>query len=156
MCNFLKRIIGQAPELPSPSDILPSDAILAPDANGGIHIDLTKLVIPLTEPPKVYILPVVGTGSMDPVMDADHNTILIRGRSLNDHRSLVDWLFAQPPGNIAVYRRTARLNIIHRVIGKKSDAEGEYLVFRGDNCGAADPDKVRRSMIKYLSIGTLY
>ena len=138
----------------SPSDIIPQSAIQ--HSGNKIIIDLDSVLITgLTRLPEVWIPHIPDTGSMDPVMDSEHNNILIRGQNDADQIVIVDWLFNQPPGNIAVYR-TARIYAIHRVIAKGDDELGDYLIFKGDNNRIEDPDLVRREDVRYISLGTIY
>ena len=149
MCNFSRKA-----KL-NPSDIIPNEGVelVTPDK---VQIDLRAIQIPgLSDLPRCWILKVSSSGSMQPVMFGGHNTLLIQGRNPQDHTAIVDWLFNQEPGNIAVYDR-GDMTIHHRVVGKKLDKDGPYLVFKGDHNSRKDPVKVRPGMIEWVSIGTIY
>jgi len=143
-------------EIPSPSDIVPKDSISIIDTN--VVIDLTKLNIPFTKSPKIWIPDIPDTGSMDPNFDSEHNNILIQGADEPNQKILVDWLAEQTEKefhNIAVYNNN-HLYAIHRVIGVAYDKEGRYFTFKGDNNPTNDPYPVRDFHIQWVSIGTIF
>jgi len=153
--KFISGMFGVAIERPSPSDILPWEALTYYEVGNKVEINLWRLPFSMTEQPNVRFCALANTGSMDPVMDAEHNSILIAGKKPADHQLLVDWLFAQEPGNIAVYE-TLNLRAIHRVVSKGIDKDGEYLRFKGDNNPVMDSSKVRKQHIEWVSIGVIY
>ena len=156
MCwNILSRITGTH-ERPSPSDITPRGALMHLEDTGMVHIDLSKISIPFTKTPRVWILPVAGTGSMDPVMDAGHNDILVAGADEQEQGILHNWLSQQPPGNIVVYRIPEKIYAIHRITKVEWDTEGVKYTLKGDNNPSSDPYVVRSSNIEWVSIGTIY
>ena len=149
--DWLKRLFGTF-EQPSPSDIVPKGSINQYDIEGKVEINLRKLNIPFTEPPKVWIPDIPNTNSMDPAMDYGHNNILIAGADEENQSIMVDFVKV---GDIAVYR-TARLYAIHRIARIGNDDQGKYFIFKGDNNPVADPDRVRENQILWLCIGTIY
>ena len=46
--------------------------------------------------------------------------------------------------------------IIHRVIEKHKDEQGDYFIVKGDNNPQPDPEKVRFNQIKRILIGVIY
>ncbi len=157
MCLFKKKetIVIQR-DVSSPSDIVPRDAIC--NIENSIVIDLCELSIPFTHPPKVWIPPIPNTDSMDPVMDCQHNNILIQGMDKENQRIMVNWIaeewFSKQMGNVVVYQ--ADMLIIHRLVKVEYDEDGRVFTFKGDNNTSDDPYRVRDDDIKYLSIGTIY
>jgi len=149
MFSFFKKLFG-VNELPSPSDIVPRNMIVIEE--GRVIVNLHAINISLKQPPRVWIPPIPDTGSMDAVFDAGHNNILIAGQSKVDHQKIIDFI---KEGDIAVYMHPS-LYAIHRVVKIGQDNEGRYFIFKGDNNVPNDPYKVRDSMIRYLSIGTIY
>ena len=139
-------------ERPSPSDILPFEAIKVDGSK--LIVDYSKILIPLSKPPKVIIVGIADTGSMDPVVDMEHNVPMIMGTT-QDCIDLKNWLFAQPPGNLIAFS-TYEGNIFHRVVAVMEDTDGEYLVTKGDNNKRDDPYRVKRENILYISTGSIY
>lgn len=160
MC-FKKILSKSAVERSSPSDILPQDAIgiVQGEFVNSIELDLYKLNIPFTKPPKVWIPGIPDTGSMDPGMDAEHNNILIAGDTVAQQQILRDWLEVQPAGNIVVYRideSNKQMYAIHRIVKVERDKEGIKYTLKGDNNNKNDPYPVRSEHIQWLSIGVIY
>ena len=46
--------------------------------------------------------------------------------------------------------------IIHRVIEKHKDEQGDYFVVKGDNNSQPDPEKVRFNQIRRVLVGVIY
>ena len=149
MC-WLSRLFSSNREQPSPSDIVPGSSITL--RGNAVTLNLEKLNIPFTKPPKVWIPHVVGTGSMDPVMDRGHHNLLIAGADAQNQKILVGFLKV---GDVAVYQH-AYLYVIHRIVKIEQDDKGRRFTFRGDNNLANDPHPVRDEHIQWLSIGTIY
>ncbi len=166
MC-FLGKLFTGTIERPSPSDIVPQDSIgvVATDKLS-IGIDLTRLNIPFTIPPRVWVPPIPDTNSMDPSFDSDHNNILIAGADESEQKIMLDFVKA---GDIAAYRvmenpadnpgdfsKPHKFWAIHRIMKIDKDDAGRYFRFKGDNNATYDPYKVRDAEILWLSIGVIY
>ncbi len=147
----LGRMFSGTKERPSPSDIVPRNNIVHSGDAGRIEVSLTGIAIPFSQPPKVWVPPVPDTNSMDPVLDAEHNNILIAGADEEDQRRLVDFLKV---GDIAVYQ-VADVRAIHRIVKIETDSSGRRFTFKGDSNPRADPYLVRAESIQWLSIGTI-
>lgn len=147
----LFKTAGQ--DQPSPQDWLPVSAITYLDT-GKLVIDLTKLNIPLSLPPKVFY-PGIVSRSLDPVVDKTGNLIYIAGANHADHQKLVD---ALKVGDIAVYRfpadlaKPATAYISHRIVKIGIDNLGKFFKFKGDNNSTQDPWVVRKENIKWVNI----
>jgi hypothetical protein len=153
MCfKTLAKFFTGTIERPSPSDIVPKSNIVYNSANGKLEVTLTGTDIPFTQPPKVWVPTIPDTNSMDPVLDAEHNNILIAGADEDNQKILVDFLKV---GDIAVYQ-VPEMRAIHRIIKIETDAVGRKFTFKGDNNPQADPFVVRDENIEWLSIGTIY
>ena len=146
------KFFTQTIERPSPSDIVPVSAVKV--EGDTIKINLKALNIPFSLTPRVWIPLIPGTNSMDGAFDYGNNNILIAGADATDHEVMIDFIEV---GDVVVYNSPSRdCAIIHRIIQKGEDAEGRWFRFKGDNNASADPEKVRDSQIKWLSIGTIY
>jgi len=162
LLQLLRKFFMGTVDVPSPSDIVPRESIYHLENTGMVHIDLNRLNIPLTKPPRVYIPSVPNTDSEDPIFDIGHNTILIAGADEEDHRILIEWLAEQwrqnprTAANIIVYQMDGGYPYIHRIVAMGEDAEGRYWRLRGDNNFRRDPYKVRDRHIRWLCIGTIY
>jgi len=143
-------------ERPSPGDWVKPAGII--DEGGGVlTIDLHHLNIPFgtVHPggiPKVWIPYIPDTNSMDGTFDFGNNNILIHYEDPADQAIMVSMLRV---GDIAVYK-TETMYAIHRIIKMGHDDKGKYFTFKGDNNASVDPDRVRNSQIKYVSIGVIY
>ena len=152
---ILKLFIGTI-ERPSPSDWVKPNGITS-DADAVVTIDLKRLNVPLSRPPKVWIPYIPDTNSMDGVFDYGNENILISCDTFDDigredQQRLIDALRV---GDIAVYR-TSTMYAIHRIIKIAHDDKGKYFRFKGDNNAVADPDKVRVNQVQYVSVGVIY
>jgi len=85
------------------------------------------------------------TNSMDPFLDEGSNGIEIKPKSMDEIKI----------GDIISYESNDGL-IIHRVIKKEKDEQGEYLIVKGDNNPVQDPEKVRFSQVKGILVGIIY
>ncbi len=87
------------------------------------------------------------THSMDPVLNKDANGLEIKPANENDIAI----------GDIISYTSEfADGLIIHRVIAQGNDADGWYVVVKGDNLNSPDPGKIRFSQIHGVLIGIIY
>ena len=154
LSDFFKKLFTV--DVPSPSDIVPHAGIIHWATDNKVEVALKKLNIPFNKSVKVWIPSIPDTGSMDPIMDAEHNNILIAGADEGEHRILLHWLSQQPPGNIVVYRIPDKIYAIHRIVKVEHDDEGVKYTLRGDNNPVADPYTVRDANIEWLCIGTIY
>ena len=158
MCiKSLTKIFTAGLDKPSPSDIVRPDGIQS--STTSVTIDFTRLNIPFSKTPRVWIPSIPDTNSMDPSFDFGHNNILIAGDDAADHQTLIDFLKV---GDIAVYRippdftQPAVIYVIHRIVDIGQDGQGRYFWFQGDNNAGKDPHKVRDENILYLCIGTIF
>lgn len=85
------------------------------------------------------------TNSMDPIIDRGTNAIQIQPKSMDE----ID------VGDIISYRAGDR-TIIHRVVQKSVDEQGWYVLAKGDNNPAADPEKVRFEQISRVLVAVIY
>ena len=156
MC-WLSNLFKSGSEKPSPSDIVKRDAISFVVSN--LIVNLTRLNIPFSQMPKVWICSVPDTNSMDPGFDYGHNNILVAGADEADHKIMIDFLKV---GDIAVYRippdlsQPAKAYMIHRIVEISKDNEGRFFRFRGDNNSSRDLYKVRDENILWLCAGTIF
>jgi len=84
------------------------------------------------------------TGSMEPLISGESRGIVV---SLESYGNLA-------VGDIIGFEKNKQ-TIVHRVIGLGEDAEGFYVITRGDN-GFSDDGKVRKEDIEYVVVGILY
>ncbi len=86
------------------------------------------------------------TNSMDPVIDEGSQAIQIV--PLTPDEIQVGDIISYDSGSYGV--------IIHRVVQTGTDETGWYAIVKGDNNPAADPIKVRFSMVRRVLVGVLY
>jgi len=165
MVSWLTKLFSKPSPLElSPSDWVKSEGIKAVDNN--VVVDISKLLVKMSKPPKVWIPPIPCTGSMLPNFSHEHNNILIAGSTKSDHAKIIDHLQV---GDIAVYRIMANpsddpadfskphvLYAIHRIIRVDTDSVGKFYRFKGDNNSMRDPYKVYPHNILWVSIGTIF
>jgi len=84
------------------------------------------------------------TGSMKPVLDENSNGI----RIVPENPGQINI------GDIVTFKRNADL-IVHRVVEKGKDENGDWFITKGDNSEIND-GKIYFSDIKYLTIGVLW
>lgn len=122
-------------ELASPEDYISED---------DIHVLSDKVVIDIDNPQWARF---TDTNSMDPVLDYGTNAIQIIPQT-PDQIKIGDIISYQLHGSDSV--------IIHRVISKGIDDEGDYFVLKGDNNAQSDPNNVRFSQIKRKVVALIY
>lgn len=135
--NLLKQLAGEAPELPSPRDIIPRADIIYDPSTETLTIKNIK--------PKVWLTTVADTNNMDPTVDAGHTCLLTTNFKPEDLKV----------GDVVIYWN-GRQNILHRIIKISQDSKGRRYRLKGDNCFYTDPKVVRDSDIKYLLLAVIY
>ncbi|MBW2981439.1 hypothetical protein KY343_01035 [Candidatus Woesearchaeota archaeon] len=87
------------------------------------------------------------TNSMDPLFDAEANTIEIKPEKPSDINV----------GDIISYRpRDMDSLIVHRVVDIGNDNKGWYAVAKGDNVEQPDPDKIRFDQVNGVLVAIIY
>jgi len=86
------------------------------------------------------------TNSMDPVLDAGHNSLELKPKDFKDVKL----------GDIIVYKSEEYGYIIHRVIATGFDTEGWYCTAKGDNNYSEDPWKIRFGQIEGIVVAIIY
>ncbi|MBI2135897.1 hypothetical protein HYU06_02390 [Candidatus Woesearchaeota archaeon] len=87
------------------------------------------------------------TNSMDPVIDAESNSIELKPKTTEDVKV----------GDIISYHSEyADGLIIHRVIEVGQDNDGWFVRVKGDNLAKEDPGKIRFSQIEGVVVGVIY
>ena len=134
--GLVAAIAGSAPqERPSPADRIQESQI---------HVLPTTIIIDL---PNAEWATFPDTNSMDPIIDKGANAIEIVPSSPDQ----ID------VGDIISYRSEYSSGIIiHRVIEKGSDNEGDFFILKGDNNDRADPGKVRFDQIERIVVAIIY
>lgn len=165
MC-WLSGLFRRTVDVPSPSDVVPRDSIYYYETTNRLEIDLKRLNIPFTKPPKIWTPSIPGTKSMDPIFDKEHNNIYIQGADGENQEILLDWLaeewFEKSMANIIAYRIPGDLSLpaeiyaVHRLSRIISDNKGRKWYFKGDNNATEDSLFARDSNILFLCIGTIY
>ena len=156
--NWFSNLFKSGQDQPSPSDIIPKESIPLLLTLFTAFVSQTKLNIPFTLTPKVWI-PGVASKSLDPVIDVGHNNILISGADKANQEIMVNFLAV---GDMAVYRFPADMSqptqvfINHRIVEIGKDKLGRWFKFKGDNNSGRDVWTVRDANIKWLTIGVLY
>ena len=165
MCK-LSKLFKSGAEQPSCSNIF-KDGIIPQLFQGGVYVGPTghrikreMLNIPLVDDPLLWICPIPNTNSMDPVFDAGHHNLYIKGWTKADQRAIVEFIameYTNGQGNIVVYRPTPQAYnlIVHRLSRITADVDGRWWWFKGDNNATEDPKPVQDEAIEYIYAGTL-
>jgi len=125
----------KSPELISPADHIQEDQISV--YQDRIEIDLENAMwARFTD-----------TNSMDPLFDAEANTIEIRPENPSDIHV----------GDVISYRpRNSNSLIVHRAVETGYDNNGWYIVAKGDNVAQPDPEKIRFEQINGILVAIIY
>ena len=124
----------------SPEKASPADRI----SQGSIHVLNDKVIIDIENPEWAKF---TDTNSMDPVFDNEANAIEIVPKTPNEIQV----------GDIISYQaENQEFNIIHRVVEKGEDEEGDYFIVKGDNNNSRDPGKIRFGQIKRVVVAIIY
>ena len=123
-------------ERPSPRDIVKYD-----------QISWTHDTLTIKDIPSITVANIADTNSMDGLMDAGHNALLL---SEFDRDELA-------VGDIIVFRPTEHNSnqIIHRITRIRNDGEW-YCYTKGDNNYSEDPYRIRQPHIRFLCVGIIY
>ena len=160
MCRLSNLFKRSGLDLPSPSDIIPEEAISYDKATGKLVVDLSKTNIPFTKLPKVWPCSIPATRSMDPVFDHSHNNIYLAGADEDEQKIMVEWLakewFEKKSANIIVYQIPGKISIVHRLDAITTDQSGRAWWFKGDNNITKDPEPARDENIKYVAATIIY
>ena len=124
---------GKAAEVISPADHLKEDQIRVYNDYAVIHA------------PNLLWAKFTNTNSMDPVLDAEANSLEITPQLPEEIHV----------GDIISYQHEEIL-IIHRVIKTGHDGLGWYAFVKGDNNPEPDPEKIRFSQVKGIVVAVLY
>lgn len=166
MCGFLSKLFTGTIERPSPSDILRRE-VASYLFTGGVYLDphgqwrvkRELLRVPFELDPDLWLCMIPDSNSMDPILDAEHDNLYLKGRTLDDQRRLVEWLALEwetkRAANVIVYQ-TPQMYAVHRLIEIKTINGERRWRFKGDNNPTADPGFATDSQIKYVSLGTIY
>ncbi len=87
------------------------------------------------------------TNSMDPVLDAESNSIEVAPVSASDVH--VGDIISYKPNDFDGY-------LVHRVVNINEDEQGWYCTVKGDNLKNPDPVKVRFEQISGVLVGIIY
>jgi len=126
--------LGNAPERNSPADRI---------AEWQIEVFKDKVILDIQDAEWASF---ADTNSMDPVLDQGANAIQIKPKSADEIKV----------GDIVSYEHADQGRIIHRVAYKGTDENGTYFIMKGDNNPTSDPDKVRFSQIKSVTVAIIY
>ena len=118
--------------LSAPSDFITEDKIIAyPD----------KLVLEIGNYSLSRYAP---TGSMIPMLDSSADGVGIKPKSADDLHV----------GDVITFRKDGEL-IVHRIVEKGIDDEGDYFITKGDNNNITD-GKVRFSQVDSVLVAIIY
>jgi len=159
--DLLKLLFSPKPvceEPPSPSDIIPIDAI--EDEGTKVVIETKVSKIHWTKPPRLVKSFITDSKSMLPAFGTQNNHIMFEAADDENHEILCNWLeqeFNAGFGNVAVYDKGIDDLICHRIVGVDYDEDGRYFTFKGDTPGLEpDPLLVRDCHIRFLAYGVVY
>ena len=101
---------------------------------------------------------VQGTGSMLPIIPP-HATILYVVPKNEEEICVGDVVYYTPTQEDCGWLVKYDIKydaVLHRVIEKRIDTDGEYFLLKGDSNGGQDPCKVRFKNIKQVMVGIIY
>lgn len=160
MCRLSNLLKRSGLDLPSPSDIIPEEAISYDKTTGKLVVDLSKTNIPFNKLPKVWPCPIPATRSMDPVFDHCHSNIYLAGADEDEQKIMVGWLakewFDKANANIIVYKIPGKIYAVHRLDTIETDNMGRKWWFKGDNNATRDPYPARDEHVKYVAATIIY
>jgi len=125
----------KAPEIDSPSDHIKEDQI---------HVYEDKVLIDLENAMWARF---TDTNSMDPLFDAEANTIEIKPES-EEKIHVGDVISYRPKGEKSL--------IVHRVVEIGKDSNGWYAFVKGDNISQPDPEKIRFEQVNGIMVAIIY
>ena len=138
--NFIFRLFGGAPEVPSPPNILDME---------DIDYDPQTDTLTIKGIPKPFWLQTNphNTDSMDGFFDVGHAPIMVARETLPD-----DYLCV---GAVVSWERD-NLGRFHQIVKVGEDDNGWYCRTAGINLGTLDPGKLRKEHIKWICLGILF
>lgn len=138
--RMILRLMGQAPEIPSPPNMLDMDDIdYAPNTR---TLTIKNIPKPFWLQPNPH-----NTNSMDGFFDIWHSPILVAKESLPDEFVRV--------GSVVSWEKEG-LSRFHQIVEVGEDDKGWYCRTTGLNLGALDPGKIRKEDIKWICLGILF
>lgn len=113
-------------------------------AEEDIHVFNDKVVLNLEEP---FWASFTDTNSMDPIIDSNANSIELKPKSAEDISV----------GDVISFRsQLVEGTVIHRVIEKGKDDQGDYFITKGDNNPSKDPGRTRFEDINGVVVAIIY
>ena len=154
-------------DLPSASDIFKQE--LNPLSNAFYYdqyriwrVKREYLNIPFKQDPDAWYSTIPDTNSQDPVFDAEHNNIYIKGHTPSDHKMMVLWIAKEwldkQMANILVYRleNYPYTYSVHRLYTIEHKNGERLWWLKGDNPYLfKDPIPAKDNEILYLYCGTI-
>jgi len=146
--NFVIRLLGGAPEIPSPPNMIDmEDVSFVKDENGKTGtLTIRNVPVPFWAATNPW-----NTNSMDGFFDVGHCPLQVARESLPDEYlcvgQVVSWEKTLPDGS-----KIARF---HQIIEAGEDEEGWYCYTAGLNVSTRDPWKIRKHEIGWIFYGLL-
>ena len=134
MCKLSQKLPFRPVEKISPRDIIKSD-----------QISIVGSTITIDAGGRVTLAEIADTNSMDSLMDIGHNALLLEDFDKS----------ALEVGDIIVYAAPEG-KIVHRIVEKGVDEQGNWFRCKGDNNFTKDPYIIRDINILSLCIGIIY
>ena len=138
--NFVIRLFGGAPEVPSPPNILDMEDISYDPQTGTLAIKGIPKPFWLQTNPH-------NTDSMDGFFDVGHAPILVARDTLPDDYLCVGSVVSWDNGNLSRF---------HQIVEIGEDDDGWYCRTAGINLGTSDPPKLRKEHVKWICLGILF
>jgi len=131
----------------APFSLLGTSELISPNdwvKESQIHVYKDRIVLDIQDASWAKF---TDTNSMDPIFDAESNTIEIKPKN-PDVLKVGDI--------ISFWSKTIGTTVIHRIVEVGKDNEGVYFVTKGDNNLYKDPEKVRFEQVKGVVVGIIY
>ena len=130
---FIARLKGEAPEIPSPPNMLPWADIELID-NG----ETCEIVIKNIPKPVLIQSCDFDTNSQDGFFDIGHSSVYILNRAF-----IEEWAHVGAVISFRVMDNGQLIGRLHQIVEESFDNNGWYCVTRGMNCGYNDPWRIR-------------
>ena len=133
----IKRLIGLAPEIPSPKPRIGWKGFTYNPELGTLTIHNLW---------KAYAISVQNTNSMDGLIDEKHIGFMSKDFTIDDLTK----------GEVVIYRRFLEDSILHSIAYVGEDKKGWFCICKGLNCAFPDPYAIRASDVVSVMRGSFF
>ncbi len=133
----IARLLGKAPELPSPKPRIGWKGFTYNPEMGTLTIHNLW---------KAYAISVQDTNSMDGLLDEKHIVFMSKDFTIDDLTK----------GEVIIYRRFLEDSILHSIAFVGEDKKGWFCICKGLNCFFPDPYAIREEDVVSVMSGIIY